>query len=169
MTYPTSGRPVVQTVPAARAYAAVFTVVALLAFAFTIAFAHDRLAVIITSVPIAAFWSGGMILTMPRISKRIVPPPRRIGPNQLPPAVDIWKANVTGLVLVLIVGTAFVVWSLSTHEYFPIGILLGGPIITWDSVRRARRTEYESHGILWSTTGFAWTSKSRIQYLVARA
>jgi hypothetical protein len=37
----------------------VFTLVALLGFAFTIAFAPDRLAVVITSVLIAAFWSGG--------------------------------------------------------------------------------------------------------------
>jgi hypothetical protein len=164
-----NGRPVVQTVPAARAGAAVYALVALLGFAFTIAFAHDRPAVVITSVPTAAFFSGGVILMMPRISKRIVPPPRRIGPNQLPPAVGIWKATVTGGVLVLIMGTAFVVWSLSTHEYYLIGVLLGGPIVTWDSVRRARRTEHEQHGILWSTTGFSWTSKSRPWYLVAKA
>ena len=165
----TNGRPVVQTVPAARAFAAVYALVALLGFAFTIAFARDRLAVVITSVPLAAFFSGGMILIMPRISKRIVPPPRRIGPDQLPPAVGIWKASVTGVVLVLIMGAAFVVWSLSTREYYLIGILLGGPIVTWDSVRRAKRTEYEQHGILWNTTGFAWTSKSRSWYLVAKA
>lgn len=164
----TNGRPVVQTVPAARAGAAVFALVALLGFAFTIAFARDRLTVVITSVPLAAFFSGGMILIMPRISKRIAPPPRRIGPNQLPPAVGIWKANVTAVVLVLIIGTAFVAWSLSTHEYVLIGILLGGPIVTWDSVRRAKRTEHEQHGILWNTTGFAWTSKSRSWYLVLR-
>lgn len=162
----TNGRPVVQTVPAARAVAAVFALVALLGFAFTITFARDRLTVVITSVPLAAFFSGGMILIMPRISKRIAPAPRRIGPNQLPPAVGIWKANVTAVVLVLIMGTAFVVWSLSTHEYVLIGILLGGPIVTWDSIRRAKRTEHEQHGILWNTIGFPWTSKSRTWYLV---
>lgn len=165
----TNGRPVVQTVPWARAFSAVFALVALLGFAFTMAFARDRLAVVITSVPLAAFWSGGMIVIVPRISKRSVPPPRRIDPNQLPPVIGIWKANVTGIVLVLIMGTAFVVWSLSTHEYVLIGILLGGPIIAWDSVRWAKRTEDEQHGMLWNTTGFAWTSKSRSWYLVAKA
>lgn len=164
-----NGRPVVQTVPAARAFAAVFALVALLGFAFTIAFARDRLAVVITSVLMAAFWSGGVILLMPRISKRIVPPPRRIGRDQLPPAVGIWKASVTGVVLMLIMGTAFVVWSLSTHEYVLVGVLLGGPIVTWDSVGRAKRTEHEQHGLLWNTTGFPWTSKSRSWYVVAKA
>lgn len=164
----TSGGPVVQTVPLGRAGTAVLALVALLGFAFTIAFARDRLAVVITSVPMAAFWSGGMILIMPRISKN-VPPPRRIDPDQLPPAVGIWKAIAPRAVLVLIMEAAFVAWSLSMHEYFIIGILLGCPVVTWDSVRTAKRTEHEQHGILWSTTGFAWTSKSRSWYLVAKA
>ena len=66
-------------------------------------------------------------------------------------------------------GAAFVVWSLSTYEYYLIGVLLGGPIVMWDSVRRAKRAEHEQHGILWSTTGFAGTSNSRSWYLVAKA
>jgi hypothetical protein len=50
------GRPVVQIVPAARAYTVVSMLVAVLGFALTVAFASDRLAVIMTSVPMAAFY-----------------------------------------------------------------------------------------------------------------
>lgn len=167
MPHPASGRRVVRTVPAVRAYAAVFTLVALLGFAFTIAFAHDRIAAIITSVPMTAFYSGAMILILRRFSEGIVAPPRRITAYQLPPAVGIWKGIATYVVLVLIMGAAFVAWSLVMDEYLAIGILLGSPLITWDGVRRAKRTEYDENGILWMTTGFAWTSKSRTRYLVA--
>lgn len=163
------GRPVVQTVSAARTGTVVVAVVAVLAFAFTIALAHDRLRVIITSVLVAAFFSAGMILMIPIIAKRSVPPIRRIDPDQLPPAVGIWKVNITAIVLMLVIGVAYVVLSLSMHNYTLIGILLGGPIITWNEVRKAKRTEYELHGTLWHTTGFSWRSKSRSRYLVAKA
>jgi hypothetical protein len=163
------GRPVVQIVPAARAYAVVFTLVALVGFALTVAFASDRLAVIITWVPMAAFYGGGMILILPRVSKRIVPPPERINPGQLPRSVGVWKATAPYVVLVIIMVAVFVVWSLAMHEYAPIGVLLGGPIISWHEVRRAKRSEHENHGVLWMTTGFAWTSRSRTRYLVAKS
>jgi hypothetical protein len=46
------------------------------------------------------------------------------------------------------------------------GIVPGGPIVIWDSVRKAKRIEHESRGTLWSTTGFAWTSRGRCRYSV---
>lgn len=146
---------------------ALFALVAVLAFAFTMAFAHDRLMAIIMSVPVAALFSGWMFLILAWANKGL-PPPRRIGPDQLPPALSIWKAHIASMVVMSILGIAIVVWSLSMHEYFAIGFLLGSPIAVWNEVRKAKRTEYELHGILWTTTGFAWTSKSRIRYLVPR-
>ncbi len=159
---------VVQTVPAFQFGAIATTLIALLALAATIVFAQDRLGVIITSVPVAIFWSGAMILMLPKLTKNIAPP-LRISPDQLPPIASIWKAMVPGVVLLVVAEAGAVVASLSIHEYVPVGIFLGAPIVVWDSVRKAKRTEHELRGILWNTTGFAWTSKSRSRYLVARA
>jgi hypothetical protein len=168
MAYSTSDKPVVQTVPAARAGAEFLTLVTLLRFALATVFADDWIVAIVTSVLMAAFWSWGMILILPRVSKRITPSPRRIDPDQLPPAVGIWKANATWMVLTAVLWTAFVVFALFTHLYVVIGVFLGTPIIAWNEVRHAKRTEYEQHGVLCHTTGFAWTSKSRERYLVLR-
>jgi hypothetical protein len=156
---------VVQTVPASQFGVVATTLIALLALAATLVFAQDRLEVIITSVPIAIFWCGAMILMLPKLTKNIVPP-LRISPDQLPPIASIWKAMVPGVVLLVVAEAGSVVASLSMHEYVPVGIFLGVPIVVWDSVRKAKRTEHELRGILWNTTGFAWTSKSRSRYLV---
>jgi hypothetical protein len=169
VAYPASGKSVVQTVPAARALAGVFTLVPLLAFAITVAFAHDWLKVIITSVLTAAVCAGLMIPALSMYSNWSVPPPHRIHPDQLPPAVGIWKANVPGIVVMPIVGAVAVTWSLSSHVYVVIGIFLGIPAMAWNDVRRAKHIEYEMHGTLWHTSGFAWTAKSRSRYLVAEA
>jgi hypothetical protein len=158
-------RPVIPVVPATRAWAIVTTLVALLTFAVTIVLAKDRLLVLITSVPMALLWSVGMILLLPTMMNH-VPPPIRVRPDQLPRSVPLWKAIVPGVTLLAIFGIAAAGFSLSVHEYLAVGVVLGAPIVVWDSVRRARRTEQELSGALWSSTGFAVTSNDRIRYLV---
>ncbi|SRR6266849_4608115 len=168
MARTTRNRTVVQAVPAIHLYAVAAALIALLALAVTIVFAQDRLVVIITSVPMAIFWSGGVILMLPKVAKNVAPP-LRISSDQLPPIASISKAMVPSVALLAVVNAGAVAISLSMHEYVPIGIILGAPIVVWDSVRKSKRTERELRGILWSTTGFAWTSKGRSRYLVARA
>jgi hypothetical protein len=163
MRRPARERTIVQAVPATRVSTVAATVIALLMLAVTVILAKDRLVVIITSVPMAVLWSGGMILLLPKIVN--VPPPMRVSPDQLPPTASLWKVVVPGVTLLAAVGAAAVVFCLSVHEYVPVGIVLGGPILVWDSFRRAERTQRELRGILWTTTGFAWTSKDRIRYL----
>jgi hypothetical protein len=165
MTRAIRNRTVVQTVPASHLYAVAAALIALLALAVTIVFAQDRLVVIITSVPVAIFWSGGMILMLPRVAKNVAPP-LWISPDQLPPISTIWKTMVPSVALLAIFSAGAVAFSLSMHEYAPVGIVLGAPIVIWDSVRKSKRTERELLGILWKTTGFAWTSKDRSRYLV---
>jgi hypothetical protein len=159
---------VVQTVPATQVYAVAATLSALLALAVTIVVASDRLGVIITCVPTAIVWSGGMILMLPKLTKNVAPP-LRVSLDQLPPIASIRKAMVPSIALMVIVMAGAVVASLSGHEYVPVGIILGAPIVVWDSVRKARRTEHELRGRLWTTAGFAGTSKDRSRYLVTGA
>lgn len=160
-------RPVIAMVPATRAWAIVTTLVALLTFAITIILAKDRLMVLLTSVPIALIWSAGMVLFLP-VMMRNVPPPVPVRPDQLPRSAPLWKAIVPGFTLLAIFSIAASGFSLSVHEYLAVGVLLGAPIVVWDSLRRARRTEHELSGVLWSSTGFALTSNDRIRYLVTR-
>jgi hypothetical protein len=159
---------VVQTVPATRVYTIAAVLVALLALAVAIVFAQDRLAVIITSVPIAIIWGGATILMLPKIMKN-VPPPLRISPDQLPPIACLWKAMVPSIALLVVVDAGAVVASLSVHECVPVGIRACAPIVVWDFFRKSKRTERELRGTLWDTTRFVWTSKSRSRYLVATA
>ena len=161
-------RPVVQVVPATRTLAVVSTLVALLALAITIVVAQNRLLVLVTSVPLAAIYSGAMILILPRLTDN-APPPLWLSTDQLPRPVPGWKAVAPVATLLVGVGAGAVAFSLSVHEYVAVGIVLGVPIMAWDAVRRARRTERKARGTLWSRTGFAWTSKDRIRYLVASA
>ena len=58
--------------------------------------------------------------------------------------------------------------SLAMHSYFAEGFLLGLPVLCWDSLRQARRDEREMNGTLWTTTGFAWTARSRARYMTGR-
>jgi hypothetical protein len=155
-------------VPATRTLAVVSTLVALLTFAITIVLARDRLVVLVTSVPLAVLYSGAMILMLPRLADN-APPPVWLSPDQLPRPVPGWKAVAPGATLLVGVGAGAAAFSLSVHEYVAVGIVLGVPIMAWDSVRRAQRTERNARGTLWSSTGFAWTSKDRIRYLVASA
>ena len=161
-------RPVIQVVPAARALAFIFTLVALLAFAATIVLANDRLLVLVTSVPLAVLYSGAMILMLPRLAEK-VPPPLWLSPDQLPRPAPWWKAVAPGAALLVGIAAGSVAFSLSAHQYVAVGVVLGAPIMAWDSVRRAHHTEREARATLWSSTGFAWTSKDRIRYLVSSA
>ena len=161
-------RPVVQVVPATRALAVISTVVALLAFATTIILAQDRLLVLVTSVPLAVLYSGAMILMLPRLAGN-APPPLWLRPDQLPRPVTGWKAVAPGATLLAGVAAGSAAFSLSVHEYVAVGVVLGVPIMAWDSFRRSQHTEREARAVLWSSTGFAWTSKDRIRYLIASA
>jgi hypothetical protein len=162
------GRAVVQAVPSTRVYAIATTLMALAAFAVSIVFAQDRVEAVATPPVVAVLWGGGMNLMMSRDARWKLAPPLRIGPGDLPPVGSVLMAVIPGVALFIAFSAGVVAYALSAHQHLFVGFMLGVPIVIWDSLRKAKRAERRMQGTLWVTGNFAWTSKSRSRYLVAR-
>jgi len=154
-------------VPATRIYSIAAALLALLALAVTLVLATDRVAVIVDSMFTAVLWAAVVILVQSRSAKKLAPP-LRVGSDELPPTDSLRNAGVRYIAGVVILDAAAVAYSLSFHQYIPVGIILGLPIVIWDSHRKAKRTELELRGTLWAINNFAGTPKSHPRYLVAR-
>jgi hypothetical protein len=154
---------VVQTVPTTRAIAVAATLLALPSLALVLIFARNRPDAIFTSVVTAVVVGGGMIVFH---ATRDTPSPLAIQPDELPQTVSRLEAVVRGTVFLAFIYAFTVAFSLDQHIYITFGIALGTPIMTWDSVRQAKRTERELGGTLWAPTKIAWTRKGRYWFLV---
>jgi hypothetical protein len=141
--------------------------VALPTLAVFIFLAQDRVEAIVTPVVVAVLWAAGMSLALSRAGGKLAPP-LRIGFDELPPIGSLRQAMVSFVALLAVFDAGAVAYSLTAHQYLPVGIMLGVPAGMWDALRKAKRTEREMRGTLWGTSNFAWTSRSRSRYLVAR-
>jgi hypothetical protein len=155
-------------VPSTRVYAIATTLLAVVAFAVSIVFAQDRVEAIVTPPLVAVLWAGGLNLMMSRTARGRLARPLRIGPGDLPPVGSVLKSVIPGIALFAVFAAGSVAYALSAHQHLFVGFMLGAPIGIWDSVRKAKRIERRMQGTLWVTGNFAWTSKSRFRYLVAR-
>jgi hypothetical protein len=159
---PRKGR-VVQTVPTTRAIAIAATLLALPSLALVLIFARNRPDAILTSVVTAVVVGGGMIIFHATMD---TPSPLAIRPDELPQTANRLEAVVRGTVFLAFIYAFTVAFSLDQHIYITVGIALSTPIMTWDSVRQAKRTERELGGTLWAPTKIAWTRKGRYWFLV---
>jgi len=155
---------VVQTVPAARAYATVATLEGLLALAVMMIDQGDWLSVLIGCLFGAVIWGGLLIWMRSRSGNE---PLRLIAPDELPPKSRLWQVTVTGAAFLAVFYAGAVAAALSFRTDFLVGLALGVPIVLWDSFRKAKRAERELRGTLWGTATIGWAPNDRLRYLVA--
>lgn len=163
---PPAGR-VVRTVPTTRSVAIAATALALLALAVVLIFTRDREDALVTAVLTAVGYDAGLIIVA--AVKGATPPPLAIRPAELPQMASQSQAVLQGVASLAGVDAFAVAFSFALHNYVAVGFVLGTPVLAWDLLRRARRTERESDGTLWAPVRMAWSAKGRRWFLVTEA
>lgn len=161
-------RAYVEAAPVARGDVIGFAVLAVPTFTLMVAFTGHWLTTLLTGLVVAALWSATVIWLSARL--RRLPPPRCLAPGQIPPGAAPRAVLLRNFSVYVVVYAAVVIWSVLAHPQFDAaaGIVLGGPAVVWDQLRRIRRTEREMGGTLWVPAQLTWT-RSRARYLTPSA